>query len=63
MLAQKPFIVLIPGMDKIEYIEDNIKSVDLNLTIADLQEIEEGLSKIAIEGARLSEELLGLSEQ
>lgn len=35
LLAQKPFIVPIPGMDKIEYIDDNIKSVDLELTTDD----------------------------
>jgi aryl-alcohol dehydrogenase-like predicted oxidoreductase len=63
LLAQKPFIVPIPGMDKIEYIEDNIKSVDLTLTSEDLQEIEERLKTIAIQGDRLSKELLSLSEE
>jgi aryl-alcohol dehydrogenase-like predicted oxidoreductase len=38
LLAQKPFIVPIPGMDKPEYIKDNIGSVDLSLTPEDLQE-------------------------
>lgn len=63
LLAQKPFIVPIPGMDKLEYIEDNIKSADLELTAADLQEIEERLANIAIQGERLSKELLSLSEE
>lgn len=63
LLAQKPFIVPIPGMDKLEYIEDNIKSADLVLTSADLQEIEERLDGIAIQGERLSKELLSLSEE
>lgn len=58
LLAQKPFIVPIPGMDKIEYIDDNIKSVDLILTKEDLLEIEDKLSKIPIKGARLSQVLL-----
>jgi aryl-alcohol dehydrogenase-like predicted oxidoreductase len=49
LLAQKPFIVPIPGMDKIEYIEDNIKSVELSLTSEDLQEIEAWLKTIAIQ--------------
>lgn len=62
LLAQKPFIVPIPGMDKIEYIEDNIKSADVNITAEDLQEIEEGLSKISIQGERLNKDLLNLSE-
>lgn len=62
LLAQKPFIVPIPGMDKIEYLDDNIKSVGVELTSNDLQEIEDGLAKITFQGARLNEELLGLSE-
>jgi aryl-alcohol dehydrogenase-like predicted oxidoreductase len=62
LLAQKPFIVPIPGMDKLEYIDDNIKSVDLSLTSDDLQEIEDRLANIAIQGDRLSKELLSLSE-
>ncbi|KAA3438703.1 aldo/keto reductase [Rufibacter hautae] len=62
LLAQKPFIVPIPGMDKVEYIDDNLKSIDLELTPADLQEIEAELSKINIQGARLDEGLLSMSE-
>jgi aryl-alcohol dehydrogenase-like predicted oxidoreductase len=62
LLAQKPFIVPIPGMDKIEYIEDNIKSADVLLTNDDLSEIENGLSKINIKGERLNKDLLNLSE-
>ena len=63
LLAQKPFIVPIPGMDKIEYLDDNIKSVNLELSEHDLQEIENGLSTITFQGARLNEGLLGLSEE
>ncbi|WP_224984567.1 aldo/keto reductase [Geomonas agri] len=63
LLAQKPFIIPIPGMDKLEYIEDNIKSADLELTPTDLQEIERRLAGIAVQGDRLSKELLSLSEQ
>ena len=50
-------------MDKLEYIEDNIKSADLALTSADLKEIEDRLVGIAIHGERLSKELLSLSEE
>lgn len=63
LLAQKPFIVPIPGMDKIEYLDDNIKSVDLQLSSNDLQEIEDGLANITFQGARLNDGLLGLSEE
>ena len=62
LLAQKPWIVPIPGMDKVEYIDDNIKSVDLELTAEDLKEIDSELSKINIQGARLDESLLSMSE-
>jgi aryl-alcohol dehydrogenase-like predicted oxidoreductase len=62
LLAQKSFIVPIPGMDKIEYLADNIKSVDLELNTNDLKEIEDGLATITFQGARLNEDLLGLSE-
>lgn len=58
LLAQKPFIVPIPGMDKVEYIEDNIKSVDLELSSDDLKEIDDMLSKVEIKGERLSQALL-----
>lgn len=58
LLAQKPFIVPIPGMDKLAYVEDNIQAVDVELTPADLAEIEERLKRIEIRGARLSQALL-----
>jgi len=62
LLAQKPWVVPIPGMDKVEYIDDNIKSVELDLTAEDLQEIDSRLSEIKIQGERLDAGLLGLSE-
>ena len=62
LLAQKPWIVPIPGMDKVEYIDDNIKSIDLELSNADLKYIDEQLAVIKIQGARLDEGLLSMSE-
>lgn len=62
LLAQKPFIVPIPGMDKIEYIDDNLKSLNIELSPQDLKDIDSGLSKIQIQGARLDEGLLSMSE-
>jgi aryl-alcohol dehydrogenase-like predicted oxidoreductase len=62
LLAQKPWIVPIPGMDKIEYIDDNIKSIDLELTVADLSYLANQLAIIQIQGARLDEGLLSMSE-
>lgn len=63
LLAQKPWIVPIPGMDKVEYLDDNIRSVQLELSTADLLEIDQQLSDIHIVGARLDEGLLSMSEQ
>lgn len=62
LLAQKPWIVPIPGMDKIEYITDNIKSIDVVLSPADLQEIDSRLAAIQIQGERLDAGLLSMSE-
>jgi aryl-alcohol dehydrogenase-like predicted oxidoreductase len=62
LLAQKPWIVPIPGMDKIEYLDDNIKSTKLVLTQFDLREIDMQLSSINIQGGRLDEGLLSMSE-
>lgn len=63
LLAQKPWIVPIPGMDKVEYIDDNVKSVDIELTREDLLAIDHEMEKITVHGARLDEGLLGLSEE
>jgi len=62
LLAQKPWIVPIPGMDKVEYIDDNIKSIDIELTTDDLKEIDDQLSQIKIQGERLDAGLLSMSE-
>ncbi|WP_221391533.1 aldo/keto reductase [Dyadobacter sp. NIV53] len=62
LMAQKSWIVPIPGMDKIGYIEDNIKSADISLTVEELKEIDLEMSKIKLQGARLSEGLLAMSE-
>src|SRR5271157_1484771 len=63
LLAQKPWVVPIPGMDKIEYIDDNLKSIDVELTTEDLRVIDEEMSKISVQGARLDEGLLSMSEE
>jgi aryl-alcohol dehydrogenase-like predicted oxidoreductase len=63
LLAQKQWIVPIPGMDKVEYIDDNIKSIDIELTSEDLKEIDEQLSQIKIQGERLDAGLLSMSEE
>jgi aryl-alcohol dehydrogenase-like predicted oxidoreductase len=63
LLAQKPWIVPTPGMDRVAYIDDNLKSIDVELTAGDLREIDDEMSKINVQGARLDEGLLFMSEE
>ncbi|RZM28654.1 MAG: aldo/keto reductase [Pedobacter sp.] len=49
LLVQKPFIVPIPGMDKTDYIDDNLKSLEVEITPSDLDEINEALTGIQIQ--------------
>jgi aryl-alcohol dehydrogenase-like predicted oxidoreductase len=55
LLAQKPWIVPIPGTTKLQRLEENLAATDVELTSADLQEIEEGASDIRPQGHRYSE--------
>jgi aryl-alcohol dehydrogenase-like predicted oxidoreductase len=57
LLAQKPWIVPIPGTTKLSRFEENIEAVNVELTPDDLQEIETAAAKIAVQGARYPEEL------
>ena len=57
LLAQKPWIVPIPGTRKLERLDENIGSVALELTSDDLREIDSAASKIAVLGARYPEKL------
>ncbi len=57
LLAQKPWIVPIPGTTKLDRLEENIRSIAMELTKDDLHEIDEAASKITIEGARYPESL------
>ncbi|HEX8606104.1 MAG TPA: aldo/keto reductase [Pseudoduganella sp.] len=62
LLAQKPWIVPIPGMDKVAYIDDNLKAIDLDLTAADIDDINARIGRIDIQGGRLDGGLLSMSE-
>jgi len=57
LLAQKPWIVPIPGTTKLERLEENIGAASVELTADDLREIDEASSQITIEGARYPEKL------
>ncbi len=57
LLAQKPWIVPIPGTTKPHRLEENIGAVAVNLTSDDLGDIEDAASKITVHGARYPEHL------
>lgn len=57
LLAQKPWIVPIPGTTKLHRLQENMGAVSVNLTDGDLQQIEEALSKISILGERYPQKL------
>ena len=57
LLAQKPWIVPIPGTTKLERLEENLGAAEVELTPEDLAEIDRAASKIRVEGARYPEHL------
>jgi aryl-alcohol dehydrogenase-like predicted oxidoreductase len=57
LLAQKPWIVPIPGTTKLQRLEENIGAAALELTPHDLREIDDAASKITVQGARYPEQL------
>jgi aryl-alcohol dehydrogenase-like predicted oxidoreductase len=57
LLAQKPWIVPIPGTTKVGRLEENLGAVSIELTAADLRDIDEAASRITVEGARYPEEM------
>ena len=57
LLAQKPWIVPIPGTTKLSRVEENIGAAKIELTPDDLRDIDTAASKIAVQGARYPEEL------
>ena len=61
LLAQKPWIVPIPGTTKLARLEENIGAANIELTPDDLREIEEAAAGIQVQGARLPEAVLKLT--
>ena len=57
LLAQKPWIVPIPGTTKLHRLEENIGAAAIELTADDLREIESAASKITVQGARYPEHI------
>lgn len=61
LLAQKPWIVAIPGTTKLSRLDENLGAASLELTPDDLREIDSAASQITIEGARYPEHLARLT--
>ena len=61
LLAQKPWIVPIPGTTKLHRLEENLGAVNVDLTENDLKQIDEATSKLNLEGARLPEAVLKMT--
>jgi len=63
LLAQKPWIVPIPGTRNVNHLSENLGAVNVDLTPADLREIETALSKIKVHGGRMNEEQMRVVDQ
>jgi aryl-alcohol dehydrogenase-like predicted oxidoreductase len=63
LLAQKPFIVPIPGTGKVNHLQENIESAKLVLTADDLKGIDEALSELKVHGGRMNEQQMSVVEQ
>ena len=61
LLAQKPWIVPIPGTTKLHRLEENIGAASVALTPQDLRDINEAAANIPVEGARLPEAILKMT--
>jgi aryl-alcohol dehydrogenase-like predicted oxidoreductase len=61
LLAQKPWIVPIPGTTKLHRLDENLGAVNIELTQSDLKQIEDAASRLKIEGARLPEAALKMT--
>jgi len=63
LLAQRPWVVPIPGTRRLERLEENLGAATVELTDADLHEIDDAASRITVQGARLPEEVLKLTHR
>jgi aryl-alcohol dehydrogenase-like predicted oxidoreductase len=62
-LAQKPWIVPIPGATRLAHLNDNLAASDLQLTPNDLREIDAAFAAIDVKGAPLSEGLTAIADR
>ena len=63
VLAQKPFMVPIPGTRNVDHLNENLGAINVRLTPADLREIDAAVSKIKVHGGRMNEEQMKVVDQ
>ena len=63
LLAQKPWIVPIPGTRNIDHLDENLGAINVQLTPEDLREIDTAFSKIKVHGGRMNEEQMKVVDQ
>jgi len=62
-MAQKPWIVPIPGTRNMDHLDENLGSIAVPLTPTDLREIEAALSRIKVHGGRMNEMQMQVVDQ
>ncbi len=63
LLAQKPWIVPIPGTRNIDHLNENLGAINVQLTSEDLRKIDTAFSKIKVHGGRMNEEQMRIVDQ
>lgn len=63
LLAQKPFIVPIPGTGKVQHLQENIEASNVLLTAEDLKEIATALSNLTVHGGRMNQEQMKVVQE
>jgi aryl-alcohol dehydrogenase-like predicted oxidoreductase len=63
LLAQKPWIVPIPGTRNMNHLHENLGAINVQLTPADLRDIETAVSEITVHGGRMNQEQMRVVDQ
>jgi aryl-alcohol dehydrogenase-like predicted oxidoreductase len=63
LLARKPWIVPIPGTSKMDHLHENLGAINVQLTSADIREIETALNGMVVHGGRMNEEQMRAVDQ
>jgi aryl-alcohol dehydrogenase-like predicted oxidoreductase len=63
LMAQKPFIVSIPGTRNMDHLNDNLGAINIQLTLADPSELETEFAKLRVHGGRMNEMQMKVVDQ